>query len=155
MHCARCHHPATKVVDSREAEENRTIRRRRECEKCAYRFTTYERVNNPAFIVVKKSGEREPYDHTKLEAGIWRACEKRPITQAQVDQLIEGLEEKWALSKRKEIKSRKLGEDVMNALKALDSVAYIRFASVYHAFADPSGFIQALDQLEQVAAKTK
>jgi len=149
MVCPRCRNLDTKVVDSRDAEKQRTIRRRRECEKCSYRFTTYERVNNPAFIVIKKSKDREPYDRNKLESGIWKACEKRPITQAQIDRMIEKLEEKWAQSKRKEISTRKIGEDLIKALKEVDPIAYIRFASVYRSFKDLSSFEKELAELQK------
>ncbi len=133
-------------MDSREALEGRSIRRRRECESCLYRFTTFEQVENTNFVVVKRDGSREPYDREKIERGIWKACEKRPVTQELVNQMMQKLEEAWR-GHGKEVGSEIVGRDVMHALKMLDEVAYIRFASVYRQFKDVESFIQELKKL--------
>jgi len=127
-------------------DEGKSIRRRRECEKCSHRFTTYERPDFVSFIVVKKDGTREPYNRNKVEEGIWRSCTKRPITQEQINQLLNNLEEKW-LTNKKEISSKRIGQDIMEALKKIDQIAYIRFASVYRSFKDVEEFKTELDKL--------
>lgn len=134
------------MVDSREANEGRSIRRRRECEGCKHRFTTFEKLETANFIVVKKDGSRESYDRDKVERGIWRACEKRPVTQQQVSDMIDRLEEAWSGS-GKEVPGDVIGRDVMHALKVLDEVAYIRFASVYRQFKDVESFKKELERL--------
>ncbi len=146
MYCPKCKHPDTRVLDSRETNEHREIRRRRRCEKCGFRFTTFERVETTSFIVVKKDNRRESYNRQKLEEGIRRACEKRPITNEQIESLINDLEEKWAIL-GKEISAKKIGEDVMDSLKTIDEVAYIRFASVYRHFKDIETFRKELQSL--------
>ena len=146
MICPKCKHKATSVVDSREANEGRSIRRRRECEECNYRFTTFEKVETANFIVVKKDGSRESYDRSKVEHGIWRACEKRPVTQEQISSMIDRLEEVWSTS-GKEIPGDTIGRDVMHSLKVIDEVSYIRFASVYRQFKDVEEFKQELNRL--------
>lgn len=146
MNCPRCEHNDTSVLDSRETDGNKAVRRRRECNKCNHRFTTFERVETSKFLVVKKDGTRENYDRSKLEKGIWIACEKRKVTDEDVRKLINGLEEKWA-SLGKEISSKIIGEDVMKVLKDLDEVAYIRFASVYRQFKDLESFKKELQKL--------
>jgi len=146
MICPKCKYKATSVVDSREANEGRSIRRRRECEECSYRFTTFEKVETANFIVVKKDGSRESYDRSKVEKGVWRACEKRPVTQEQISEMIDRLEEVWSIS-GKEILADTLGRDVMHALKVIDEVSYIRFASVYRQFKDVEEFKQELNRL--------
>lgn len=146
MHCPKCKHNDTKVIDSRETNDSREIRRRRECEKCGFRFTTFERIETANFVVVKKDGSREGYDREKLIRGIWKACEKRPVTQEQLDLLLDQLEEKWATQGR-EVTSRFIGEDVMEMLKNIDEVSYIRFASVYRHFKDLESFKKELSQL--------
>lgn len=134
------------MVDSREASEGRSIRRRRECEKCTYRFTTFEKVETANFLVVKKDGSRESYDRSKVEHGVWRACEKRPVTQEQISSMIDRLEEVWSTS-GKEVPAETVGRDVMHALKVIDEVSYIRFASVYRQFKDVEEFKQELNRL--------
>lgn len=148
MICPKCHHDDTRVVDSREANGNREIRRRRECEKCKHRFTTFERRDSVNLIVVKKDGSRQPYQREKIETGVWKACQKRLVTQAQVDQLINELESEW-LSKAqdREIESKVIGESIMKKLKNIDQVAYIRFASVYRSFQDIDSFHREIDRL--------
>ena len=126
--------------------EGKSIRRRRECLKCQYRFTTFENVETAKFLVVKKDGVREHYNREKLEMGIWKSCEKRPVTQVQVKDLLDKLEEKWA-SMGKEVPSETIGEGVMESLKKLDEVAYIRFASVYRQFKDVESFKKELAEL--------
>lgn len=145
MECPRCHKLENSVIDSRLAEHNKAIRRRRECEKCGFRFSTIERIRQENFIVIKKDGTREPYDRQKLEDGLWKACTKRPVTQEQIDTLLTKLEEKWALVK--EVPSTKIGRDVMAALMKLDQVAYVRFVSVYRSFSDLESFQELLKEL--------
>ena len=146
MNCPKCQNSDTRVLDSRETESHRAVRRRRICEKCKYRFTTFERIETGNFIVVKKDGTRENYDREKLVRGVWRACEKRKITQEQIADLLNKLEEKWA-NLGKEVDSKMIGEDLMEALKKLDEVAYIRFASVYRQFKDLESFNKELQKL--------
>jgi transcriptional repressor NrdR len=146
MHCPKCKSEDTAVIDSRLSEEGRAVRRRRECPKCQYRFTTFERQEMTSLIVVKRDGTREPYTRQKLERGIWIACAKRPVTQQQVDTLLTTLEEDWA-AQGGEVKSSQIGDDVMRALKKLDQVAYIRFASVHREFQDVEEFKEELGKL--------
>lgn len=136
MHCPHCQSDALRVVDSREAQAEPAIRRRRECETCSYRFTTYERVEAPALWLVKKDGRREQFDRSKLARGIWRACEKRPISETAIEGLIAEIESDLRASTETEVASDKVGELVMAHLKDFDEIAYIRFASVYRQFAD-------------------
>ena len=147
MICPKCKHTETQVLDSRDTHEQKEIRRRRQCEKCHYRFTTFERVENTGFIVIKKDNSREVYDREKLKKGIWKACEKRPVTQEQVEQLLNELEHELA-NFGKEIHSRNIGENLMDKLKKLDEVAYIRFASVYRPFKDIESFREELQKLD-------
>lgn len=146
MQCSKCQHGDTKVVDSRDTNDNKETRRRRECEKCEHRFTTFERVETANFVVIKKDGVRESYDRDKVERGVWKSCEKRPVTQDQVVAMIGKLEEKWS-AMGKEVPVKQIGEDVMDALKELDEVAYIRFASVYRQFKDVESFKKELTKL--------
>lgn len=146
MICPKCKHKNTKVVDSRDANEGRSIRRRRECEECEHRFTTFEKVETANFIVVKKDGARESYDREKLERGVWKACEKRPVTQEQISGMLNNLEEVWS-GGGKEVPADRIGRDVMHALKVIDEVAYIRFASVYRQFKDVETFKKEMEKL--------
>lgn len=146
MRCPKCKHDDTKVVDSRETSDGSSIRRRRECEKCDHRFTTFEQIETANFLVVKKDGSREPYQRDKVEKGIWKACEKRPVTEDQVTKTLELLETRWS-AMGKEVESKIIGEDVMDALKKIDEVAYIRFASVYRHFKDLESFKKELQKL--------
>ncbi len=148
MLCPKCHFDDTRVLDSRETDGHRAVRRRRVCEKCKYRFTTFERAEVNKFLVVKKDGARESYDREKLEKGIWKACEKRKITEEQVSKLLNDLEEQWG-SYGKEVPSKMIGEGIMNALRELDEVAYIRFASVYRQFKDIESFKKELQKLQK------
>ena len=146
MKCPKCKKEDISVVDSRDAEESKSIRRRRVCNKCKYRFTTFERPEKSNFVVIKKDGSRERYDRQKVEKGIWKACEKRQVTQDQVDKAIDELEEKWS-SMGKEVPSSFIGEGIMDALKKIDEVAYIRFASVYRQFKDLETFRKEVQKL--------
>jgi transcriptional repressor NrdR len=146
MKCPKCKKGNTSVVDSRDAEEGRSIRRRRQCDKCSYRFTTFENPEKSNFVVIKKDGSRERYDREKVERGIWKACEKRQVTQEQVEKSIDGLEEKWS-SMGKEVESTAIGQGIMEALKDIDEVAYIRFASVYRQFKDLETFRKEVQKL--------
>lgn len=147
MICPKCKHDNTRVLDSRTTNENRSIRRRRECEKCNYRFTTFERVETANFIVVKKDGTRETYNRGKLEHGVWKSCEKRQVTEEQIQKMISTLEEEWAKNYGREVPSRAIGEGVMDRLRKLDEVAYIRFASVYRHFKDLETFKKEVTKL--------
>lgn len=146
MLCPKCKHEDTRVLDSRETHEQREIRRRRKCAQCNHRFTTFERVESTNFIVIKKDDSRESYNREKLQRGIWKACEKRPVTQDQVDTMLNELEEEWARM-GKEVSTKALGEHVMDRLRKLDEVAYIRFASVYRHFKDIETFQKELHKL--------
>ncbi len=146
MVCPKCKQDDTRVLDSRETHEKREIRRRRECIKCTYRFTTFERVETANFIIIKEDESRETYDREKLERGLWKACEKRPVTQEEIDRLLNELEEELT-NVGKEIKSQAIGETVMEKLKKIDEVAYIRFASVYRHFRDIETFKKELQKL--------
>ncbi|OIO54356.1 transcriptional regulator NrdR [Candidatus Peregrinibacteria bacterium CG1_02_54_53] len=146
MFCPRCKAADTAVVDSRIAEDGRAVRRRRECPKCNHRFTTFERQELSNLIVIKRDGTREPYSRSKLERGIWLACSKRPISQEKIDRLLTKLEEKWG-GNRREVASSTIGTDVMRELKKLDTVAYIRFASVHREFKDVVEFKKELGRL--------
>lgn len=144
--CPKCQEEDTRVLDSRETEGHKAVRRRRECEKCGHRFTTFERLEMTNFLVVKKDGARESYDREKVEKGIWHACEKRKVTQEQVTKLLNDLEEEWANIGR-EVPSKIIGEGIMKKLMELDEVAYIRFASVYRQFKDLETFKKELQKL--------
>jgi len=146
MLCPKCKKGDTSVVDSRETEDGKAIRRRRVCEKCKFRFTTYEEPEKSNFIVVKKDGSRERYDRSKVERGIWKACEKRQVTQERIEKAVNALEEEWGQI-GKEIPSTLIGEGIMKALKKIDDVAYIRFASVYRQFKDLETFKKELQKL--------
>lgn len=150
MKCPFCGHENTRVIDSRPAEENNSIRRRRVCDECNKRFTTYEKIETIPLIVIKKDNNREPYDRSKIEAGVFRACHKRPISVNQINQLIDEVETEIFNREEKEIPSQVIGELVMNKLKNLEEVAYIRFASVYREFKDINTF---MDELKRVLDK--
>lgn len=147
MKCPFCSHENTRVIDSRPADENNSIRRRRVCDECGKRFTTYEKIETIPLIVIKKDNNRETYDRSKIEAGVLRACHKRPISAAQINQLVDSIETAVFNREEKEISSGIIGELVMNKLKDLDTVAYVRFASVYREFKDINTF---MDELKKV-----
>lgn len=145
MKCVKCGAKDTGVVDTRMSEDGRAIRRRRECEECAYRFTTYERIESGSFVVVKKDGTREPYERAKLEKGIWRACTKRPVERKTIQHMLLDLEDVWARSD--EVTSTQIGDDVLQMLKKIDEIAYIRFASVYRDFTSIQSFHDELEKI--------
>ena len=147
MKCPFCNFPDSKVVDSRPTDEGTSIRRRRECLKCMKRFTTYETVERLPLMLVKRDGTREPYDRNKLLAGVMKACEKRPVPQARLEQLVDAVEQKLFGTLETEISSQKIGEMVMEELKHVDEVAYVRFASVYRQFKDINTFLEELNSL--------
>jgi transcriptional repressor NrdR len=147
MKCPYCGADDTKVIDSRPAEDNSAIRRRRQCEQCSKRFTTYEKVESIPLIVIKKGNIREPYDRGKIEAGILRSCHKRPVSYDQIVSTVEEVENAIFNMEQKEIQSEVIGELVMERLKALDQVAYVRFASVYREFKDVNTFMDELAKL--------
>ncbi len=148
MKCPFCGHAETKVLDSRESEDD-INRRRRECEKCSKRFTTYERIELPSLLVIKKDGNREAFEKEKVKRGMLRACEKRPITHDAIEKLANEIE--FEIRQRHEddheAKSSEIGQVVMQKLKSLDEVAYIRFASVYKRFTDVESFKKEIDKL--------
>lgn len=147
MKCPFCGHENTRVIDSRPAEENNSIRRRRVCDECDKRFTTYEKVETIPLIIIKKDDNRETYDRSKIEAGVLRACHKRPISANRINQLVDEVETEIFNREEKEIPSQVVGEIVMNKLKDLEAVAYVRFASVYREFKDINTF---MDELKKV-----
>ena len=147
MKCPRCGHGDNKVVDSRVGKEGDVIRRRRECLSCQRRFTTYERIEEELPLVVKRDGRRESFDRQKILSGILKACEKRPVSYATIERLVDGLEGGFQASGEKEISSVQIGERVMAALLSLDDVAYVRFASVYRQFKDISQFVEEIKTL--------
>ncbi len=148
MICPKCSSSETKVLDSRETDNGKAIRRRRECGGCTHRFTTFERVDAGNFVVIKKDGSRENYDREKVEKGLWVACQKRKVTQEQMEKMLNELEESCA-SEGKEVPSKFIGEQLMKALMDIDEVAYIRFASVYRQFKGVDSFKKALQKLEK------
>ncbi len=149
MKCPYCGNTETKVVDKRETGEFDATRRRRECLKCEKRFTTYERIERVDLSVVKKDGRKELFDKEKIRKGILRACEKRPVTLEQIDKIVDNIESELRRLKSTEIKSEKIGEKVISALKKLDKVAYIRFASVYRSFADVKDFEKEIKEIKK------
>ena len=147
MRCPFCGHIEDKVVDSRESREGDTIRRRRECLSCGRRFTSYERLEEVPILIVKKDGRREPFDRQKLLRGIMSACQKRPVSLGRLEEAAGDIQAKLIELADPEVPSRNLGELVMDALKQIDSVAYVRFASVYRDFKDLPDFVRALEGL--------
>ena len=147
MKCPYCDNPDTKVIDSRPTEEGRAIRRRRGCDKCGRRFTTYEKVEETILMVVKKDGRREAFDRNKILNGIIKACEKRPVSMAQMEEVVDDIEKTINNTMEKEVESYDIGEMIMSRLKELDEVAYVRFASVYRQFTDVNTFIQEIEKL--------
>ena len=147
MKCVYCGHLESKVVDSRPTDEGSSIRRRRECLSCKKRFTTYEKIDSLPLLVVKKDGERVPYDSDKIKVGIIKACEKRPVPMHSINELLANVEKAIFNSLRQEITSKEIGELVMKGLKKLDDVAYVRFASVYKEFKDVDTFMKELQNL--------
>ena len=147
MKCPFCGSDNTRVIDTRPADDYTSIRRRRLCDDCDKRFTTYEKVETIPLIVIKKDNNREQYDRSKIEAGVLRACHKRPISVGQINQLVDEVETEIFNREEKEISSTLIGEIVMNKIKDLDSVAYVRFASVYREFKDVNTFMSELKKV--------
>ncbi len=147
MKCPFCGVQETKVIDSRPADDNSSIRRRRQCEVCGKRFTTYEKVETIPLIVIKKDNNREPYERSKIERGILRSCNKRPISVEQINTLLNDIETEIFKYDEREIPSSRIGEIVMDKLKALDPVAYVRFASVYREFKDVNTFMDEIKKI--------
>ena len=147
MKCPSCGHPESKVLDSRPANEGNSIRRRRECLKCQKRFTTFETIDSVCFVVVKQDNTRESFDRMKLLNGLVRACEKRPVTMEQLENAVSDIEQSLQATMKNEISSTEIGELVMEKLKELDEVAYVRFASVYRQFKDITTFRDELNKL--------
>lgn len=147
MKCPFCNAEDTGVIDSRPAEDGNSIRRRRECKECNKRFTTYEKYETMPLLVVKKDGTREPYDRVKIEKGILRSCNKRPVSAEQINKLLDSIEMQLTSSDQKEVESHLIGELVMDGLKSLDDVAYIRFASVYRDFKDVTTFVDEISKI--------
>jgi transcriptional repressor NrdR len=149
MICPFCEHPDHRVVESRVPDTKDAIRRRRECLGCARRFTTYERVEEMALVVVKSSGERQPFDRTKLLEGLQRACHKRPVATTQLEAAVRDIEAELRNRLRQEVRTSHIGDLALRRLKEIDPVAYVRFASVYRAFADVEEFEEELARLER------
>ena len=149
MKCLYCGSLDTKVIDSRTNEEVTSIRRRRECLRCGKRFTTFEVYESIPVMVVKKDGSIEPFDREKIRKGMVKSCDKRPVSMAQIEEVVNSVEKNIYNSLAQEVTSQKIGEEVMKGLKSLDEVAYIRFASVYKQFTDIDNFIELLHKLKK------
>jgi transcriptional repressor NrdR len=149
MKCSQCQHSDTRVIESRDVASGEAIRRRRACDSCHFRFTTYERIERPQIIVVKHGGTRELFNREKLLAGLYRACEKTPVTGLQLEKLVADIEQQIYACGEQEIGTAKIGEMVMGRLAELDEVAYVRFASVYRRFKDIEGFERELADIRE------
>lgn len=147
MKCPYCNESDTKVIDSRPADDNSSIRRRRQCERCGKRFTTYEKLETMPLMVIKKDDSRETYDRSKIEAGIIHSCHKRPVSPQQISVMIDGIENQIFNMEEREVPTSAIGELVMEKLKSVDEVAYVRFASVYREFKDVNTFMEELGKL--------
>ena len=147
MKCPNCHYKNTKVFDSRPTEEGKSIRRRRECERCGYRFTTFERMEQSPLMVIKKDGTRQEFSREKLVRGLIKACEKRPVPLEKIEEIAFNVEKELRNSGKSEVRSNDIGEKVMDLLVDVDEVAYVRFASVYRQFKDVSVFLNELKEL--------
>ena len=152
MKCPFCAHENTKVIDSRPADDNNSIRRRRECEKCGKRFTTYEKIESSPLVVIKKDNTRETYDRSKIERGILRSCHKRPVSVGEIERAVDDIENRIFNMELKEIESSVIGEIVMERLMDLEEVAYVRFASVYREFKDVNTF---MNEIKKILSKTE
>ena len=150
MKCPFCGQDNTRVIDSRPADDNTSVRRRRQCDKCSRRFTTYEKVESIPLYVIKKDNTRVPYDRDKIQSGILRSCHKRPVSVEQISSLVDEIEAAIFNREEKEIKTSEIGEMVMDKLKDFDSVAYVRFASVYREFRDVGTFVAEIAKLLEV-----
>lgn len=147
MRCIYCGCEDSKVLDSRSTEESNSIRRRRECNGCGKRYTTYETIETIPILVVKKDGSRQPFNIEKIKSGMIRACEKRPVSMAQIDQMAQDIEKQIQNSLNQEISSQEIGELIMDKLKKADEIAYVRFASVYRQFKDVTNFIKLITEM--------
>lgn len=150
MKCNKCSHVDTKVIESRDVAEGESIRRRRMCIRCGYRFTTYERIERPQLIVVKNNGQRELFNRDKMMAGLYRACEKTTVNSVQIERVASAVEQSLYACGESEVPSARIGELVMEQLASLNDVAYVRFASVYRRFKDIAGFEKELSQIRQL-----
>ena len=155
MKCPYCRHPDSRVVDSRVSEEGSAVRRRRECSECSRRFTTFEHAEETRLYVIKKDGRRESFDRAKLLAGLTRACEKRPISREQIEALAEDVERRLRDRLSEEVPSGDIGDLIMQRLRRLDEVAYVRFASVYKAFTDADSFVREVRTLASRGKRRK
>ena len=151
MHCPKCSHDNSKVIESRDVGDTSAIRRRRECLECAHRFTTYERIELPNLVVVKKDGTRELFNRNKLLAGLARAFEKRAMSSVRLEELVASIERELRSAGESEIRTSELGEKVMRLLAEIDEVAYVRFASVYRSFKDIASFEKELERLKKAS----
>lgn len=147
MKCPYCNEDETKVIDSRPADDNCSIRRRRQCERCQKRFTTYEKLETMPLMVIKKDNSRETFDRSKIESGVIRSYHKRPVSTQQIDSMIDDIENRIFNLEEREVSAAVIGELVMESLKELDEVAYVRFASVYREFKDVNTFMEELGKL--------
>ena len=147
MYCPKCGYIDSKVVDSRQSEDRKTIRRRRECLKCKHRFTTYERYEETPLVVQKKDGTTEEFDREKILKGLIRAAEKRPVSIESMNEIVDSIEKELSNSMAKQVKSKKIGEMVMDRLKDVDEISYVRFASVYRSFKDTKSFYEELKKM--------
>ena len=150
MRCPKCHHNSSRVVDSRQTDDGRTIRRRRECENCGFRFTTFEKIEAAPLLVIKKNGEREEFNREKILRGLIRSAEKRPVAMEQMEQIVDHVENRVRSLGENEVSTTLIGEYVMGDLVDVDEIAYIRFASVYRQFKDMSVFLK---ELQDIVAK--
>ena len=155
MKCMYCGCTESKVIDSRSTDEDRAIRRRRECMQCGRRFTTYETIEMTPVLVVKNGGNRQTFDAGKVKNGIIKACEKRPVPMAKIDKLVEDIKKQVYNSLEQEISSKRIGEMVMDGMKKIDEVAYVRYASVYRQFTDISSFMHELESLMKENQQSK
>lgn len=155
MKCIFCGCEESKVIDSRSTDENNSIRRRRECLECGKRFTTYEMIENTPVLVIKNNGERESFNSGKIKAGIIKACEKRPVSMQTIDKMVSNVEKRVYNSLEQEISTKEIGQMVMEELKNVDEVSYVRFASVYKQFKDISTFFEFISEFESIIKNKK
>lgn len=155
MKCMYCGCEDSKVIDSRSTDDGKSIRRRRECNECGRRFTTFETIEIVPFLIVKRDGTRQSYDRSKLKNGIMRSCEKRPISMQQIDGIVDDVEKSLYNSLDEEVTSQKIGDMVMERLKEVDEVAYIRFAAVYRQFKDSATFFEEMSKIFNTSTKGK
>lgn len=155
MKCPFCNYPDTGVIESRTIENRLVVRRRRYCKKCHKRFTTHERIELMPLVVIKKDERRESFNRDKIKKGILKACEKRPISMLQIEQMVDEIEDKLKQGPSNEVKTQLIGQMVMNRLKKLDEVAYVRFASVYRHFEDVGSFLKEIDRIKVLKQKEK